>query len=84
VDVDLNAYLAHLDERNADGLIMTFWADDPKWSYAKLSPEGWVTEVVEKRVVSNEATVGNLQLPSRFRLRGRRGRDDCRREAGER
>ena len=40
------------------GLIMTFWADHPKWSYCRLRPDGGVTEVVEKKVVSNEATVG--------------------------
>jgi dTDP-glucose pyrophosphorylase len=58
VDTDINAYLAHMEERTADGLIMTFWSDHPKWSYAKLASNGWVTDVIEKKVVSNEATVG--------------------------
>jgi len=58
VDMDINRYLAILDDLQLAGLIMTFRADDPKWSYARLDTAGWVTEVVEKRVVSNEATVG--------------------------
>jgi len=32
---------------------------DPKWSYAAVDPvTGWVTEVAEKRAISNLATVG--------------------------
>jgi len=58
VDIDINDYLAAMDRANADGLIMTMWADDPKWSYCRLGPDGRPTEVVEKQVVSNEATVG--------------------------
>jgi dTDP-glucose pyrophosphorylase len=58
VELDINAYLAQLDLQQADGLIMTFEADHPKWSYCRMDGEGSVTEVVEKQVVSNEATVG--------------------------
>lgn len=56
VRFDPDAYLEAMGE--ADGLIMTFRNDHPKWSYAKVSPEGLVTEVVEKVVVSDQATVG--------------------------
>ena len=39
--------------------ILTFKNNDPKWSYVKLDGWGWyVWEVVEKQVVSNQATVG--------------------------
>ncbi len=58
VDIDIDDYLNYMDTSNADGLIMTMWADDPKWSYIRLNPEGIPCEVVEKKVVSNEATVG--------------------------
>jgi dTDP-glucose pyrophosphorylase len=58
VDANINDYLATLDREQADGLIMTMWADDPKWSFVRLGPGGTATEVVEKVVVSNEATVG--------------------------
>lgn len=58
VDLDVNEYLAAGDVPDVDGLIMTFWADHPKWSYCRMRPDGTVSEVVEKQVVSNEATVG--------------------------
>jgi dTDP-glucose pyrophosphorylase len=58
VDIDLNDYLNAMQRENWDGFIMTMWADDPKWSYVRLNEAKELTEVVEKRVVSNEATVG--------------------------
>ncbi len=58
VELDINDYLAAADAPGVAGLIMTFWSDHPKWSYCRLRPDGDVTEVVEKKVVSNEATVG--------------------------
>ncbi|MBL8861158.1 MAG: glycosyltransferase family 2 protein [Planctomycetes bacterium] len=56
VSVAIDDYLGQLSD--ATGLIMTMWADDPKWSFVRLGAGGAVTEVVEKQVVSNEATVG--------------------------
>jgi HAD superfamily hydrolase (TIGR01509 family) len=41
-----------------DGGILTFNASHPKWSYAKLDDDGFVSEVAEKKVISNHATVG--------------------------
>ena len=41
-----------------DGGILTFTASHPKWSFAKVSEEGYVTEVAEKNPISNIATVG--------------------------
>jgi hypothetical protein len=41
-----------------DGGIVTFEATHPKWSYAKLSEDGFVSEVAEKNPISNMATVG--------------------------
>jgi dTDP-glucose pyrophosphorylase len=67
VQLSINDYLQRLDESKADGLIMTFWSDHPKWSYCRLREDGSVREVVEKQVVSNEATVGIYNF--------RRGRD---------
>ena len=58
VELPIDEYLDTQDTRAADGLIMTFWSDHPKWSYCRLDREGQVTEVVEKQVVSNDATVG--------------------------
>jgi len=43
---------------NIDGGILTFKASHPKWSYAKLDENGFVSEVAEKKVISEHATVG--------------------------
>lgn len=67
VSLSIDDYLAAMEANDADGLIMTFEADDPKWSYCRLRTDGTVSEVVEKQVVSNEATVGIYNF--------RRGRD---------
>jgi dTDP-glucose pyrophosphorylase len=58
VDISINDYLTACDNPSVDGSIMTFWADDPKWSYCRLSSDGFISEVVEKKVISNDATVG--------------------------
>ena len=47
-----------MQETNADGGIVTFKATHPKWSFAKVNEEGLVTEVAEKKPISNKATVG--------------------------
>jgi dTDP-glucose pyrophosphorylase len=58
VDIDIDDYLAQIRHQNLDGLIMTMHADDKKWSYVGFSDDGTVDRVVEKQVISNEATVG--------------------------
>lgn len=58
VDVRIDTYLDEMDRRDLDGLIMTMTASDPKWSFAKTDRAGLVTEVAEKRPISDEATVG--------------------------
>lgn len=58
IDADINDYLLDMDERSLDGSIMTMEANDPKWSYAAVDDRGAVLKVVEKEVISTEATVG--------------------------
>jgi len=58
VELDVNDYLEAGDADGVSGLIMTFWSDHPKWSYCRMRPDRTVSEVVEKQVVSNDATVG--------------------------
>ena len=41
-----------------DGGILTFKATHPKWSFARLGPDGLVAEVAEKKPISDTATVG--------------------------
>jgi beta-phosphoglucomutase-like phosphatase (HAD superfamily)/dTDP-glucose pyrophosphorylase len=46
---------------NADGIdggIVSFKATHPKWSYAKVGDDGFVSEVAEKKPISDNATVG--------------------------
>ncbi|MFN9709722.1 MAG: glycosyltransferase family 2 protein [Burkholderiales bacterium] len=57
-DIDINAYLDRITLSGLDGLIMTMKASDPKWSFVGLDDQELVTRVVEKEVISDEATVG--------------------------
>ena len=46
---------------NADGIdggILTFKSTHPKWSYARVGDDGFVSEVAEKKPISDNATVG--------------------------
>lgn len=58
IDIEIDDYLNDIDEKKLDGMIMTMYANDPKWSYAKLDNNGYVVETAEKKVISNRATVG--------------------------
>ena len=58
VDVNMQQYLHQFETHNLDGLIMTMRADDPKWSFVGFDDLGRVNCVVEKQVISHEATVG--------------------------
>lgn len=58
INVDINDFLSSATAPENDGLIMTMTACDPKWSYVGVGASGFVEQVVEKQVISNEATVG--------------------------
>jgi NDP-sugar pyrophosphorylase family protein len=58
IDININDYLDAIDKAALDGFIMTMKADSPKWSYIRFNDHGEPCEVVEKQVVSDEATVG--------------------------
>ncbi len=58
VDINIQEYVDDCMQRNLDGSILTFYSDHPKWSYAKIDSDGFVTEVKEKEVISTNATVG--------------------------
>ena len=57
VEYDSNNFMYSAIAGDSDGTILTFTANHPKWSYAKVE-EGYVTEVREKEVISNHATCG--------------------------
>lgn len=58
LDYNLKSFIERMRAQKADGGILTFKANHPKWSYAKVGSDGLVTEVAEKVVISDQATVG--------------------------
>lgn len=58
VDADLDGFYTRMRDPDLGGLILTMEDDDPKWSFAALDDDGYVTQVKEKQVISNYATVG--------------------------
>jgi dTDP-glucose pyrophosphorylase len=68
VDISIDSYLNAISQSDLDGLIMTMKAAHPKWSYVGFDERGWVNQVVEKVVISDEATVGiyNFKYGSDF------------------
>ena len=58
IDASIDDYLLQMEIYKLGGLIMTMTANDPKWSFVGLNNQGLVNTVVEKQVISDEATVG--------------------------
>lgn len=58
VEWNPTGFFYYMQETKADGGIVTFDATHPKWSFAKVDETGKVTEVAEKKPISNHATVG--------------------------
>jgi HAD superfamily hydrolase (TIGR01509 family) len=56
VEWNSNEFMYSMND--VDGGIATFTASDTKWSYAKLDENGFVSEVAEKKCISDHATVG--------------------------
>jgi dTDP-glucose pyrophosphorylase len=56
--MDVSNYINDCQRRELDGSILTFYANETKWSYAKTDEHGLVVEVREKEVISEFATVG--------------------------
>lgn len=51
-------FVSYCRDADADGGIMTFKNDHPKWSYASVRNDGTVERVAEKEVISEHATCG--------------------------
>jgi beta-phosphoglucomutase-like phosphatase (HAD superfamily)/dTDP-glucose pyrophosphorylase len=58
IDWNSNECMYAFTADEIDGGILTFESTHPKWSYAKVGVDGFVNTVAEKKVISNEATVG--------------------------
>ena len=55
--IDYNPEMFEL-AKHYDGFIPCFWGDSEDWSYARTLDNGYVQEVAEKKVISNNATAG--------------------------
>jgi len=58
VEWNSNECLYAFNADSIDAGIVTFESNHPKWSYAKLNEQGFVSEVAEKKPISDHATVG--------------------------
>ena len=58
VEWNSNEVLYAFTADSIDGGIVSFKATHPKWSYAKVGEDGFVSEVAEKNPISDNATVG--------------------------
>jgi NDP-sugar pyrophosphorylase family protein len=58
IDNGIDDFLKVAGDSAKDGLIMTFKNSHPKWSYARLDGSGRVIETAEKKLISDNATVG--------------------------
>jgi NDP-sugar pyrophosphorylase family protein len=58
VDINLEEFIMAMREKSADGGMITFKASEDKWSYARYDEDGKVSEVAEKKAISDQATVG--------------------------
>lgn len=58
INADLGDFYGSITEDGIGGSILCMEDSDPKWSYVKLSSDGFVSEVKEKVVISSFATVG--------------------------
>ena len=58
IEADIDEFIEFARKSKMDGVIMTFNSHHPRWSYARVDREGNVLEVAEKKVISDQATVG--------------------------
>lgn len=58
VEWDSHDFYYSCENSKLDGCILTFESVHPKWSFARLDDDGFVSEVAEKKPISNIATVG--------------------------
>lgn len=58
INVQIDEFIDFARKNKLDGAIMTFKSGHPRWSYALTDKNDNVVEVAEKRVISENATVG--------------------------
>ncbi len=58
LNIKMTDFYNDLIDSDNSGIIITMQDSDPKWSFVLLDKDGYVSEVREKEVISNLATVG--------------------------
>jgi NDP-sugar pyrophosphorylase family protein len=58
IEYEMDSFFRSLNKKIFDGSILTMTSQHPKWSYIRYGNNQLVTEVREKEVISDEATVG--------------------------
>jgi HAD superfamily hydrolase (TIGR01509 family) len=58
IEWDSNEFFYAMAADECDGGMVVFKSNHPRWSYARLGDDGFVTEVAEKKPISNLATAG--------------------------
>lgn len=58
IDSNMDDFIDEWFNNQYDGMIMTMTANNPKWSFVGFNPEHKIEKVVEKEVISDEATIG--------------------------
>jgi HAD superfamily hydrolase (TIGR01509 family) len=58
IEWDANEFMYSMESDGIDGGLLCFESTHPKFSFAKVGENGFVTEVAEKKVISNMASTG--------------------------
>jgi NDP-sugar pyrophosphorylase family protein len=58
IDYEAENFKSLKNLTNTDAIVFTFNAVHPKWSFVKTNSRGYITEVAEKKPISNIATCG--------------------------
>lgn len=66
---ELTQFLFQRNYRSCDGALLLFPSNDPRYSYAKIGGNGFITETKEKEVISQNAICGAYLFSNAHRLK---------------
>jgi HAD superfamily hydrolase (TIGR01509 family) len=58
IEWNSNNFYYSIINNKSDGTVVTFESTHPKWSFVKLDHQDYISEIAEKKPISNIATVG--------------------------
>ncbi len=56
--IDIAAFIGHLRDRSADAGVLIYPSAEPGHAYARIDPDGRLSHIVEKQVISGDAVAG--------------------------